>query len=252
MTIRHSISRVLASGISFVVAVAFAGATMIMIPVTAAADEELQPSIARGGLLYDKWWKVIGADEPKRGNPAYPADKKYAGKSSSARCKECHGWDYRGKDGAYASGKHFSGIKGINAMMGAPTAKIIKVLKDKTHALDELDDDDFMDLANFVSIGQLDTDKYIDRASKKPINADAERGAAIFGTVCARCHAVDGTKPKDMGKSLGAQMGNPWEVMHKIMNGHPGQDMPSLRVFGPQAAVDVMAHILTLPSKKLK
>jgi len=225
---------------------------MIMMPVTVAADMHMAPSIARGGLLYDKWWKVIGADEPKKGNAAYPADKKYAGKSSSARCKECHGWDYMGKDGAYSSGSHFSGIKGINGMKGAPTDKIIKVLKDKTHALGELEDEDFTDLANFVSAGQLDTDKYIDRASKKPINGNAKRGAAIYGTTCARCHGADGDKPKDMGKSLAAQMGNPWEVMHKIMNGHPGQNMPSFRVFGTQTAVDVMAHVLTLPSKKLK
>ncbi|MHA1598935.1 MAG: c-type cytochrome [Alphaproteobacteria bacterium] len=251
MALRHIISRLWTSGISLIVAIAFAGSAMIMIPATVSADENLQASIARGGLLYDKWWKVIGADEPKKGNAAYPADKKYAGKSSSYRCKECHGWDYRGKDGAYASGKHFSGIKGVNGMKGASNAAIIKVLKDKTHALDEFDDDDFQDAANFVSKGQLDTAKYID-GSKNPINANIKRGADIYGTTCARCHASDGTKPKDMGKSLAMQMGNPWEVMHKVMNGHPGQNMPSFRVFGPQVAVDVMAYVQTLPSKKLK
>ena len=36
--------------------------------------------------------------------------------------------------------------------------------------------------------------------------------------MCAKCHGMDGTEPDDMKKSLGKQMGNPWEVMHKILN----------------------------------
>lgn len=217
-----------------------------------AMSGETDSAIARGGLLYDKWYKVVGEDTPKKAHPAYPADKKYAKKpGANWRCKECHGWDYKGKDGAYSSGKHSTGIKGINGMKGADLAKITAVLKDKTHALSgKMEDEDFQDLAMFVSKGQLDTDKYIDRATKKPIGGDGDRGAAIFNTICARCHRKDGTRPKDMGKTLAKQMGNPWEVMHKIMVGHPGQNMPSMRVFGPQVAVDVMTHILTLPKEK--
>lgn len=203
-------------------------------------------------MLYDKWYKEIGEDTPTVSHSAYPADKKYAKKpGDNWRCKECHGWDYMGKDGGYASGKHSTGIKGINGMMGADTGAIIKIMKDKTHGYtDKMDDDDLMDLANFVSKGQLDTDKYIDRASKMPINANVARGADIYNSVCIKCHGVDGSKPKDMDKTLAAQMSNPWEVMHKIMNGHPGQNMPSMRAFGPQTAVDVLGHILTLPKKK--
>jgi len=202
-------------------------------------------------LLYDKWYKVIGEDAPKVSHPAYPAEGKKAKKpGDNWRCKECHGWDYLGKDGGYASGSHFTGIKGISGMKGAATGAIVKVLKNKTHGLaNKMDDDDFMDLANFVSMGQLDTDKFIDRASKMPINPNTARGADIYNSVCIKCHGADGTKPKDMGKTLAAQMSNPWEVMHKIMNGHPGQNMPSMRAFGPQTAVDVMSHVLTLPKK---
>lgn len=29
------------------------------------------------------------------------------------RCKECHGWDYKGADGVYASGSHATGFPGI-------------------------------------------------------------------------------------------------------------------------------------------
>jgi thiosulfate dehydrogenase len=217
---------------------------------TAVAEE--QSALARGGQLYDKWYKVIDVDAPKMAHPAYPADKKYAKKpKSNWRCKECHGWDARGKDGAYASGKHSTGIKGINGMAGAAPAAIVAVLKDDTHALaGKMEDEDFQDLALFVAKGQVDMDKYIDRATKLPKGGNKEKGAAYFNTLCIGCHGKDGSKPKDMGKTLAAQMGNPWEVMHKIVNGQPAEKMPALRALDRQVAVDIMAHLLTLPKEK--
>ena len=51
-------------------------------------------------------------------------------------------------------------------------------------------------------------------------------------------------------KPFGAQMGNPWEVMHKILNGQPGEKMPALRALDHQITVDIMAHMTTLPTKR--
>jgi len=156
-----------------------------------------------------------------------------------------------GKDGAYSSGSHFSGIIGINGMAGADTAAIVAVLKDDTHALaGKMADADFADLAMFVSQGQLDTDAYIDRSSKTAIGGDAAQGEAYFNTICANCHGVNGTEPKDMGKTLGKQMVNPWEVMHKLMNGQPGEQMPALRALDHQVVLDLLAHLKTLPTAK--
>ena len=47
-------------------------------------------------------------------------------------------------------------------------------------------------------------------------------------------------------------MGNPWEVMHKILNGQPGEPMPGLRALpdAERIIVDIMAHTQTLPKKK--
>jgi thiosulfate dehydrogenase len=53
-----------------------------------------------------------------------------------------------------------------------------------------------------------------------------------------------------MGKTLAKQMGNPWEVMHKILNGQPGESMPALRALDRQIVVDIMAHLSTLPMDK--
>ena len=228
----------------------FAFATAGLLCVSTAVLAEEDSTLVRGGLLYDKWYKVIGADKPTSDHPAYPKDKKYAGKpDANWRCKECHGWDYRGSAGAYSSGKHFSGIKGIDGMQGADPAKVVAVLKGSAHGYgDALSAEDLNALAMFVAKGQVDMDRWIDRASKQP-KGDAARGVAYYNTVCANCHGMDGLEPKEM-KPFGAQMGNPWEVMHKILNGQPDENMPALRVFDHQIAADIMAHMTTLPKKR--
>ena len=210
---------------------------------------EIESSIARGGNLYDKWFKVLDVDAPGKSHGLYPADKKYAEKpGANWRCKECHGWDYQGVNGAYSSGKHSSGIAGINGASGQPADAIIATLKGDAHGYsDLLSDQDMTDLANFVGQGQVDMDKYIDRASKMP-KGDAVKGEAYFNTVCAKCHGFDGKLPDDM-KPFGKQMGNPWEVMHKILNGQPGEDMPALRALDHQITADIMSHMVSLPEE---
>lgn len=214
----------------------------------AQADEG---AIARGGKLYDKWYAVTKADKPKDTHPLWPASNTKKKGDTTWRCKSCHGWDYLGADGAYKSGSYKTGIKGINGMAGADVAAIIKVLKGDDHKLaGKMADQDFQDLAMFVSKGQIDLDKYVDRATKAPKGGDAAKGANYFNTLCAQCHGADGTQPKDMGKTLGKQMGNPWEVMHKIMNGQPKEQMPALRALDRQIVVDIMAHVATLPTDR--
>lgn len=219
--------------------------------------EEIESAIARGGRLYDKWWKVVGTDSPKGPHPAYPAEAKYKGKGGADwRCKECHGWDYRGKDGAYSQGGHFTGIKGVRGAAGAEVSRIVGVLSDKTHGMNgALRDGDLRDLALFISEGQVDMDQYIDRATRK-VAGDKAKGEPIYQTLCANCHGRDGTVDED-GKPLAADgeplgrvaNSNPWEALHKIRNGQPGERMPALRAFDIRIALDVLAYLQTLPTE---
>lgn len=212
--------------------------------------EELESAIARGGVLYDKWYKVIDVDAPTTPHALYPADKKYAKDAKNNwRCKECHGWDYQGKDGAYSKGKHHSGLVGINGANGKDIKEIVALLSAPPHGYgDKLSAADLNDLALFVSQGQADMDRYIDRASKAP-KGDQAKGEAYFNTICAKCHGKDGLQPKEM-PPLGSLMGNPWEVMHKVLNGQPAESMPSLRALDHQIAADILAHITTLPKER--
>ena len=92
-------------------------------------------------------------------------------------------------------------------------------MKDSTHGFDgKMSDQDFTDLANFVTRGQFDIDAIIDRATKQA-RGDGAKGERYYNTVCVGCHAKDGKEPEDM-KPLGALANkNPWEIIQKIQNG---------------------------------
>ncbi|NMD07454.1 MAG: hypothetical protein GYA66_05700 [Phyllobacteriaceae bacterium] len=214
----------------------------------AHADPD-QASIARGGRLYDKWYKVLKVEAPKESHKLYPSSnaKIAADPASNWRCKECHGWDGLGADGAYKTGSHASGIKGIKGMAGGDPAAVVALLKGDHAYGDKLGEEDLTDLANYVVYGQINWDDYIDAAAKKS-KGDAAVGKQVFGTICMNCHGPEGKLPKDM-PPLGSLAGNPWEVMNKILNGQPGEVMPALRSIDHKVSADLMAFIATLPAE---
>jgi len=209
--------------------------------------QEVESQIARGARLYDKFWAENKAAKPAADHPSYIKDGKY-GKENSWRCKECHGWDYRGKDGAYAKGSHFTGFVGIQGAAGKEPATIAALLRNKTHGYTDamLSAKDASDLALFVSRGQGNLARYLDAANKA--KGDRARGATYFNTLCAGCHGEDGKKIKD-GPPLGSVADNGAEMMHKLLNGQPGEAMPALRALDHQVAADIAVHLATLPAK---
>ena len=210
-------------------------------------------TITRGGLLYDNWYAQLGIDAPKTTYPSYPSSGKQKG-ASTWRCKECHGWDYKGDQGAYSKGSHFTGIVGIRNMTHGSLDKISKILTDSKHGFGDLiPKDSLAVLAHFVAHGQVDMDEFIDRGTKKALG-DEEHGERIFQTTCARCHGKDGKEinfktdknPEYIGTVATA---NPWETLHKIRNGQPAVPMISMLAFDSQSHVDVLAYAQTLPVK---
>ncbi|OQX32548.1 MAG: hypothetical protein B0D87_01425 [Candidatus Sedimenticola endophacoides] len=223
---------------------------LLTLPGFACADSSIEYSTSRGGRLYDKWFKEADRPSPKAANPAYPDTGKYKGKKASDwRCKECHGWDYKGRDGIYAKGKHFTGVAGV---LGSDAADHMqRILRDANHGYGEamLDEHDARDLANFLRHGVIDMAPYIDSTSGDPVDADAARGQVYYETVCANCHGLDG-KAEDTAPPLGkVARSNPWEVLHKIVNGQPGAEMPSMRAFDMQVSLDLVKYLRTLPAE---
>ena len=218
-------------------------------------------SPVHGGRLYDNWRREsefhfsnfpgTSAFTFNRRHPAYPIDKMYAKDPEvNWRCKECHGWDYKGAGGAYGTGRHYTGIKGIRDMAGVPPDRIVAILKDANHQYgDVLEYRDLQDLANFVSRGQIDMDRYIDRATLKS-KGDPARSKAYFTTICATCHGLEGTDfiaSVPLGR-LARQ--NPWEVFHKMISGHPDEGMPAMRVLGGDKLADILSYLQTLPQDR--
>lgn len=229
--------------VSLLVAVSIMGFS----PASFAAEED--SSIARGGRLYDKWFKVIGSPKPQKTHPAWPESNTKKKGNATHRCKSCHGWDLMGKDGAYASGSYKTGIGGLKQWAGASNDKIIAVMKDSTHRYSgKMDDQDFTDLANFVTKGQIDIDAIIDRKSKMA-KGDKAKGERYYNTVCAGCHAKSGKEPDDMPPLGKLANKNPWEIIQKIQNGQPDEPMPAMRAFDLQVSVDILSHLQTLPKE---
>jgi mono/diheme cytochrome c family protein len=223
----------------------------------ALADTELTETwtVAEGGKLYDSWFKALYYDTKNlTTHPAYPATGKQKG-ADTWRCKECHGWDYKGRDGAYAKGSHFTGIKGLRDFVGVAPDRIAGVIRDKTHGYTEamIPNRAVAALALFVSRGQIEADPYIDRATKKA-HGDPKRGARFYQSICSICHGFDGKQinfktPEDPEFIGTVANDNPWETLHKIRSGQPGIPMPSLGVLELKDQVDILSYSQTLPTK---
>jgi mono/diheme cytochrome c family protein len=248
----------------FVVAVAFVAAPVAAQELGGYSPQSIDPEIwdiARGGQLYDDWMVVLEHPVPEGNHPAYPSIGKKKGKATW-RCKECHGWDYMGEDGAYGKGGHYTGIKGLRRAAGMDIDELVKIIRGKTHQYTEpmIPDSAVRKLALFVSRGQVGMDQYIDRSTKRA-RGDLRRGASFFQTVCAICHGFDGTTMVSKSETSLAAFGdrgylgtissdNPWETLHKIRNGQPGVGMVALRVLSVQDQVDVLAYMQTLRRRR--
>lgn len=205
--------------------------------VVPASAAEIESTLARGGRLYDNWYKELKANRPDSTHPSYPA----SGKSpkNSWRCIACHGWDYTGEKSV--------GIKGIQGAKGKPEAQIVAILRDKTHGYtpEMLSDKDAGDLAMFVSKGQIDMSKYVDLAANKP-KGTAAKGEVYYNTLCGVCHGPDGKKVST-GMALGQASEFPAAMLHKALNGQPAEAMPMLRSFDHAISADIVAYTQSLP-----
>ncbi|MBI5057322.1 MAG: cytochrome c [Nitrospirae bacterium] len=226
-------------------------------PVTADDVQKLTGmkfvQLARGGMLYDNWMAELGGKIDKT-HPSYPANGPQKG-PDTWRCKECHGWDYKGKVGDYSKGSHYTGITGIRSYANMDPVEIVKILKNDTHAFDnKLSENDYDALALFVSLGQIDVDLFINRETKKSFG-DVASGSRIYLATCIKCHGVDGKEinmstDKNTVRYIGTVANkNPYETLHKIRWGHPGTPMISLLFLELKEQLDVLAFCQALPER---
>lgn len=233
-----------------------------------------------GALLWDQWWTVLGGDAPTDTFPLYTKTRGTQTGATTWRCQECHGWDYRGSQGAYASGPHFTGVAGVfdrvpgrtnqelfdAIQSGTPPASGGSALTGTDHAFaGELTSYQVSELVRFLREGLVDTREVITTGGRAI--GDAQAGAALYAAAssdpavavgqCALCHGGDG-KAIDMGDGGSPEFlgtvadSDPWRTLHRMRWGAPGTSMPGAVVngvtdLGDQG--DLLAHTQTLPAQ---
>lgn len=224
--------------------------------VESAPQAFLDADAARGGALYDEFWEVANAPEPTTDHPFWATrpdqDSNTRTGAETWRCKECHGWDYKGVDGAYGSGSHRTGIAGIFGTMLSPTAAFDLIKTGHMYGDAGLSDDDVWDLVKFVLQGQIDTDDII---TANAFSGSESAGQTNYDTTCAACHGSDGLMPppgadpayEDFVGLIASD--NPWEFQHKVRFGQPGAPMPpQFDLLTLQQVSDLGAYAQTLPT----
>jgi thiosulfate dehydrogenase len=229
-----------------------------------------QASLVRGAQLYDVWWSVPGVKNPTApttDNPGYAKTSGTKKGASTWRCRECHGIDYKGRDGLYATGAHFTGVAGLLADQTADPSALAAVIRDgeagsaMTAMKDNLSDADIWDLVKFIREGTTDLAGRIDATSNAPAHGDPARGHQLYTDNCARCHGDDGrTLNFHAGQATPEYVGtvaseDPYGLTHRIRFSVPGKTTPGGETmpafvdkgFTLDDVMDVIAYARLLP-----
>ena len=140
-------------------------------------------------------------------------------------------------------------------MVGSDPNAIQEILSGSSHGYTEdmIPAAELEKLAKFVSLGQMDMDLHVDRATNES-RGNAQQGATYYQTICAVCHGFDGKafnfKDSDNPEYIGTvAQKNPWEFIHKARFGQPGIPMISLIALPGGNIADILAYSQTLPEK---
>jgi len=217
-------------------------------------------NVLRGGLLYDNWFKVLGIEAPEGDQPLWGTQNSNERSGEDTwRCKECHGWDYLGADGAYSSGSHMTGFPGVYQVAGQDANEILATLKGSTNPNHDfsmyMNEQDLIDLALFLSEYQFDSASIIDE-NKLAVDGDADGGMTVFEENCIDCHGPQGvsinfSERGDPEYVSTIALDNPWEFIHKARFGQPSVDrMPSLIDVGIDDSkyADLLSYAQSLPT----
>ncbi|MCL5428290.1 MAG: c-type cytochrome [Chloroflexi bacterium] len=213
-----------------------------------------------GARIYDNWILALDKLPPEGNHPLWDnQDSNTRSGVVTWRCAECHGWDYKGVDGAYGPySNHYTGFTGLGDAVGASQEQVVAWL-DGTVNLDH----DFLrytnspalnDLAAFLRTRQIDTDLIIDPDTGVAFG-DRRVGLNIYNDTCAACHGDTGDQINFGNAQNPLYLGDlavadPWQSLHKIRFGTPTSErMPAYEDedWSLSMMADVLAYTQTLP-----
>jgi mono/diheme cytochrome c family protein len=229
----------------------------------ASVVQDSEVDLVVGAQLYDKWYAVLGIPAPQGEMPIWSRQSTNTRSGADTwRCSECHGWDYKGVNGAYASGSHYTGFPSIILATADMTEEdIVAHLKsenDPAHDFSShLDENAMEQVSTFLKEGLIDDSEYIDSISLKVINGNIEHGKGLYDTTCAECHGGDGTtiifRTEGVDENLGDVANrDPFRFLHRTRFGVAGTEMPVGYVLGwtPADGRDVLMYAQTLARGK--
>ena len=230
--------------------------------VIAQSETPSNEVIIIGARLYDKWFAQLGVPAPEGDMPIWSRQGTNTRSGADTwRCSECHGWDYMGVQGAYATGSHMTGFPNVMALASSMSVdEIVSHLmgsKDPAHDFSTyIDKQNLIAVADFLKFGVIDDRDYIDPVSLRVINGDIDHGKILFEKNCVACHGTDGETIVFHTEGYTEYLGSvanrdPWRFLHRTRFGVAGTDMPVGFSMGwtPEDGRDILAYAQILPSQ---
>ena len=214
----------------------------------------------RGAQLYDNWMAVLDMNAPDGNSPFwYLQDTNKLEGEDTWRCQECHGWDYKGSEGAFANGNHVTGFIGIQNMIGKSNEEIINYLNGTNnleHDFSEyLSEKDMNDLAAFMQTKQVDLKLLVDYDTRQIIG-HKENGAVYYQETCQECHGEKGNNIIISHDGFMMYISDlayvdPWQAIHHARFGKPMMEFNhAFEEFGLSIykIADIFSYVQTLPT----
>jgi len=233
------------------------GAALVLVG-QAGAQSPLPGDAVRGAALYDAWYNVLDTLPPDYDQPLWATQE--SDKRSGVitwRCESCHGWDYKGVEGAAAPGApNYTGFPGVRGMVGASEQDVLAWLDGSNNP-----DHDFSpylkqasldDITAFLLTRQVDLALLVNYQTKSAMG-NWEHGRKLYSRNCLECHRpeTDPLQPTNTTTTALAELAlsDPWMVVHKVRFGHPASKMPAFEAQGwtLQDVADVVAFMQKLP-----
>lgn len=234
-------------------------ATLCLVAAGRAWSAQVVGDAVRGGRIYDNWIVAVDQPAPTASHPLWQTQENNRRSGAVTwLCTECHGWDYKGADGAYGLySSHYTGFTGVLGMVGASQQDVLEWFNGTANTSHDFgryfDATSIMDLVAFLRTRQIDTNLLIDRYTGRSLG-DPQQGAGLYESTCASCHGDQGAEinfgtETDPLFLADMTVVDPWRSVHKIRFGTPlDLRMPATEELGWSLTrvADVLAYAQTL------
>jgi len=223
-------------------------------------EQNGQPGDAvAGARIYQNWMIALDIKPPEGDQPLWSEQESNERSGDVTwRCKECHGWDYKGAEGAFGPGSvRYTGFPSLEGSVGTSQEEVLAWLdgsNNPNHNFLEITNPNALNnLAVFLRTMQADLALIIDYDTGEAMG-DEISGAELYASACEECHGSTGRRINFSAAGSPLYVGDlatvdPWKTAHAIRFGSVLGDMPGTEEVGWSLGkvADVIAFSQTLP-----